>query len=134
VAFRAPGRDREIDASRITSILHVIDKVRQEALAERAGLEHRLSDALTRSSVTIGADSDEYLTRDAEDDAAQKGFSAEIRYAEQRLKALGETIAYYEALHAFTANALQAQADLASDGRALRETLSQEAPGREPRA
>src|ERR1019366_7196597 len=61
---RSDGRDTDTDHARVASIFRSIEKALEEAKAEHAGLTSRISDVLARASVTMGNDSDEYLTRD----------------------------------------------------------------------
>jgi hypothetical protein len=60
---RSAGRDTETDHARATSIFRSIEDALEGAKAEQAGLKSRIDDALARAAVTLGNDSDEYLTR-----------------------------------------------------------------------
>lgn len=95
---RSSERDVATDAARSASISGAIDKALAEAETEKAGLARRLADVVARASLTLGNDSDEYLTRDALSDAHQSALSAEIKYAEARLHKLESQIAQYRAL------------------------------------
>jgi hypothetical protein len=64
---RSAGRDAETDHARVASVLRSIEDALDGAKAEQAGLKPRIDDILARAAVTQGNDSDEYLTRDPED-------------------------------------------------------------------
>jgi hypothetical protein len=60
---RSAGRDTEIDHARAASVFRSIEDALDGAKAEQAGLKSRIDDVLARAAVTMGNDSDEYLTR-----------------------------------------------------------------------
>jgi len=95
---RSSNRDMETDATRIASIFHAIETALQEAKAEHAGLAARINDVLARSAVTLGNDSDEYLTRDPDDRRRQNALGAEIANGQRRLKELDTTIGHFQFL------------------------------------
>ena len=64
---RSIARDSDTDYARAASILRSIEHELEEANAEHAGLTSRINDVLARAAVTLGDDSDEYLTRDPKD-------------------------------------------------------------------
>ncbi len=68
------------------------------AKAEQAGLKSRIDDVLARAAVTLGNDSDEYLTRDPEDTKYQNLLGTEIANGQRRLNELGVTIVHYQFL------------------------------------
>jgi hypothetical protein len=61
---RSKARDSDNDYARAASIFRSIEHELEAARAEHAGLTSRINDALARAAVTLGDDSDEYLTRD----------------------------------------------------------------------
>lgn len=97
---RSAGRDNETDRTRATSIFRAVEDALEGAKAEQAGLELRIDDALARSAVTLGSDSDEYLTRDPEDNHFQNLLGTEIADGQRRLDELGATIRHFQFLKA----------------------------------
>src|SRR5882724_5515750 len=95
---RSAGRDTETDHARATSIFRSIEDALEGAKAERAGLESRIDDALARAAVTLGNDSDEYLTRGPEDNDCQNLLGTEIAEGQRRLNELGLTIGHIQFL------------------------------------
>ena len=95
---RSLERDVSTDTARSASIRGAIDKALAEAETEKAGLGRRLADVVARASLTLGNDTDEYLTRDALSDSHQSELSADIKYAEGRLQTLETQIGRYRAL------------------------------------
>ena len=95
---RSSNRDMETDAARIASIFHSIETALQGAKAEHAGLAARINDVLARSAVTLGNDSDEYLTRDPDDRRRQNALGTEIANGQRRLKELDTTIGHFQFL------------------------------------
>ena len=65
---RSPSRDTETDHARAASVFRSIEEALDGAKNEQVGLKSRIDDVLARSAVTLGNASDEYLTRDPEDD------------------------------------------------------------------
>ena len=95
---RSAGRDIETDHARATSIFRSIEDALEGAIAEQAGLKSRIDDALARSAVTLGNDSDEYLTRDPEDGHHQNLLGTEIANGQRRLNELETTIGHFQFL------------------------------------
>ena len=95
---RSACRDTETDRARVTSIFRSIEEALEGARTEQAGLKSRIDDALARSAVTLGNDSDEYLTRDPEDSHYQNLLGSEIVEGEGRLNELEATIRHIEFL------------------------------------
>ena len=95
---RSAGRDTETDRARATSIFRSIEDALEGAKAEQAGLKSRIDDALARSAVTLGNDSDEYLTRDPEDNHYQNLLGSEIAEGQRRLNELEATIRHIQFL------------------------------------
>jgi hypothetical protein len=95
---RSAGRDSETDRARATSIFRSIEDALDGARAEQAGLKSRVEDALARSAVTLGNDSDEYLTRDPEDNHYQNLLGSEIAEGQRRLNELEATIRHIQFL------------------------------------
>jgi hypothetical protein len=95
---RSAGRDTETDHARAASVFRSIEDALEGAKAEQAGLKSRIDDVLARAAVTLGNDSDEYLTRDPEDNHYQNLLSTEIANGQRRLKELGETIGHFQFL------------------------------------
>lgn len=97
---RSAGRDAETDLARLTSIFESIENAIQAAEAEHVGLTRRVDDVLARASVTVGNDSDEYLTRDAIDERYLDQLDVEISNGQRRLKDLAANIAHFKFLKA----------------------------------
>ena len=95
---RSTTRDSDNDYARAASILRSIEHELNEATAEHTGLTSRINDVLARASVTLGNDSDEYLTRDPEDNHLQNLLGAEIASGQRRLNELGATIGHFQFL------------------------------------
>jgi hypothetical protein len=95
---RAASRDTETDHARVASIFRSIENALEATKAEHAGLKSRIDDVLARAAVTLGNDSDEYLTRDPEDDHYQNLLGTEIANGQRRLNELGVTIGHFKFL------------------------------------
>jgi hypothetical protein len=95
---RSASRDTETDRARATSIFRAIEDALDGARTEQAGLKARIDDALARSAVTLGNDSDEYLTRDPEDNHFQNLLGSEIAEGQKRLNELEATIRHIQFL------------------------------------
>jgi hypothetical protein len=95
---RSAGRDTETDHARAASIFRSIEDALEGAKAEHAGLTSRINDVLARAAVTMGNDTDEYLTRDPEDNQYQNLLGTEIANGQRRLNELGVTIRHFEFL------------------------------------
>ena len=95
---RAPGRDAETDRSRVESILLAVETSLTAAEAEQSGLSRRVEDVLARAAVTIGNDSDEYLTREPLDNHHQDLFGIEILNEQRRLRELALAISHFKFL------------------------------------
>jgi len=95
---RSTARDSDTDYARAASILRSIEHELEEANAEHAGLTSRINDVLARAAVTLGNDSDEYLTRDPEDGHHQNLLGTEIANGQRRLNELATTIGHFQFL------------------------------------
>jgi hypothetical protein len=97
---RSPGRDAETDRARVVGILNSIKQALSEATTEHSGLKTRIDDVRARAAVTVGNDTDEYLTRDAKDTQYQNLLGLEIANGQLRLSELEASIAHYRFLKA----------------------------------
>jgi hypothetical protein len=95
---RSPGRDTETDHARAASVFRSIEAALDGAKNEQVGLKSRIDDVLARSAVTLGNASDEYLTRDPEDDHYQSLLGTEIANGQRRLNELAVTIGHFKFL------------------------------------
>jgi hypothetical protein len=95
---RSASRDTETDHDRAASVFRSIENALDGAKAEQAGLKSRIDDVLARAAVTLGNDSDEYLTRDPEDNHYQSLLNTEIANGQRRLNELGVTIGHFQFL------------------------------------
>jgi hypothetical protein len=97
---RSAGRDTETDRARVASILRSIEDALEAAKTEHAVLTSHINDVVARAAVTIGNESDEYLTRDPEDNHYQNLLGIEIAKGERRLNELATTIEHFNFLKA----------------------------------
>ena len=95
---RSPSRDIETDHARAASVFRSIEEALDGAKNEQVGLKSRIDDVLARSAVTLGNASDEYLTRDPEDDHYQSLLGTEIANGQRRLNELAMTIGHFQFL------------------------------------
>ena len=95
---RSAGRDTKTDQARAASIFRSIEDALEGAKAEQAGLKSRIDDVLARAAVTLGYDSDGYLTRDPEDNHYQNLLGTEIANGQRRLNDLEVTIGHFQFL------------------------------------
>ena len=95
---RSANRDTETDHARVTSIFRSIEDALEGAKAEHAGLKTRIDDVQARAAVTLGNDSDEYRTRDPEDNYYQNLLGTEIADGQRRLNELRVTIGHIQFL------------------------------------
>jgi hypothetical protein len=95
---RSSGREVEADQARALSVLRAIDEALDAAKAEHAGLTTRIDDVLARAAVTMGNDSDEYLTRDPQDSRHQDLMGTEIANGQRRLSELAVSIGHFQFL------------------------------------
>jgi hypothetical protein len=93
---RSAGRDAETDNDRIAAIVRAIDAAVGAAETEWSGLSTRIDDVLARAAVTLGNDSDEYLTREPLDTHHQNLFDQEIANGQRRLDELTHTIKHFK--------------------------------------
>ena len=99
---RSAERDAETDRSRVAAILLGIEAALTAAEAEQLGLNRRVEDVLARAAVTLGNDSDEYLTREPLDSHHQSLFGTEIVNGQRRLQELATTISHFKFLKTAT--------------------------------
>jgi hypothetical protein len=97
---RSPDRDAATDRTRAAAILDSINQALSDATAEHTGLKTRLDDVLARAAVTIGNDTDEFLSRDAQDTRYQNILGLEIANGERRLNELEAAVRHYRFLKA----------------------------------
>ena len=95
---RSPERHIEIDRHRAEAVFRAIEDVLQAARVEQAGLTARVDDVLTRAAITMGNDTDEYLTRESEDSRSQDTLNAEIAKGQRRLTELTQNIGHFQFL------------------------------------
>jgi hypothetical protein len=95
---RSASRDNETDHARVASVFRSIADALDGAKAEQAGLKSRIDDVLARAAVTLGNDSDEYLTRDPQDNHYQSLLNSEIANGQRRLNELELAIGHFKFL------------------------------------
>lgn len=91
-ATRSIERDAATDSSRFSSIYEAIERSISDAEAEKAGLQTRLENVLSRAAMAVGNGSDEYLNRDALDTHHLGMLDAEIKNGELRIETLTSDI------------------------------------------
>src|SRR5207248_9091621 len=97
---RSVDRDAKTDHSRVESVLLAVETALAAAETEQSGLSRRVEDVLARAAVTIGNDSDEYLTREPLDSHHQDLFGIEISNGQRRLRELSLAISHFRFLKA----------------------------------
>src|ERR1700693_1631138 len=95
---RSADRDTETDQARAASIFRSIEDALDGQKADQAGLKSRIDDVLARAAVTLGNDSDEYLTRDPQDNHYQSLLNTEIANGQRRLNELEAAIGHFKFL------------------------------------
>lgn len=95
---RSQARDAETDRALAVSIFRSIEDALETAKAEHAGLTSRINDVLARAAVTLGNDSDEYLSRDPQDSRYQDLLGLEIANGQRRLDELRVTVGHFQFL------------------------------------
>src|SRR5882757_4117011 len=95
---RSVDRDANTDHSRVESVLLAVETALAAAEAEQSGLSQRVEDVLARAAVTIGNNSDEYLTREPLDNHHQDLFGIEILNGQRRLRELALAISHFKFL------------------------------------
>jgi hypothetical protein len=120
---RSAGRDANTDRSRVESIVSAIEAALAAAEAEQSGLARRVGDVLARASVTLGNDTDEYLTREPLNNQHQSRFDAEISNGQRRLHELSVTITHLKFLKATTLSRFSDFKRLGSENQLKRDQL-----------
>jgi hypothetical protein len=82
------------------SIAAAIESALNKIQNERTGLKARIDDVLSRAAIVGGNDIDDYVTRTEDRSIMLSNSDAEIRRAEERLKALDQTIVHVKFLKA----------------------------------
>jgi hypothetical protein len=95
---RSASRDTETDRVRVASIYRSIEDALEGVRGEQAGLKLRIDDVLALTAITLGNDSDEYITRDLEDSRYQDLLGTEIANGQRRLNELAVTIGHFQFL------------------------------------
>jgi hypothetical protein len=99
---RLVQRDAETDRLRVKSIISAIETALAAAEAEHSGLSQRVENVLARASLTVGNDTDEYLSREPLDTHHQRLFDNEISNGQRRLQELAAAITHFSFLKAAT--------------------------------
>jgi hypothetical protein len=97
---RSPQRDADADKDAVKSVADAIDLVLAKAQAERAGLQRRIEDVLSRAAIVGGNDTDDYLTRTEDRSEMLRDSDVEIRRGGERLKAIEQNISHFKFLRA----------------------------------
>ncbi len=95
---RSSDRDSATDQARIAAVANVIDDTVLAIEAEHAGLRRRVDDVLARAAISMGNESDGYLTRDPEDSAQHDRFDIEMRNEQKRLTELESALSHFKFL------------------------------------
>lgn len=96
--FRSARRDLQSDAHHSAAVSEAIAKVLSEIDREITGLNSRLAFARDRVGAILGNGSDDYLDREAADEALLMEAEQQLRHGSERLEALVRQRASYEEL------------------------------------
>ena len=77
-------------------MFRVIEDVLQAAKADQPALTARVDEVLARAAITLGNDTDGYLTRKSEDSRSQDTLGAEIANGQRRLSELTQSIGHFQ--------------------------------------
>lgn len=102
---RSPERDRETDAALVGKILSTIEESIERSEAERAGLQARVDDLLSRAAIVAGNDLNDYVTRTDERSKMLRESEDQVRTAQIRLATLKENLSHF----IFLKNALKSR-------------------------
>lgn len=97
---RSDDRDAQTDDARLASVWRSIADALQAARVEQTGFIRRLDDISAQAAMSLGNDTDEYLTRDALDIDLLHQLEPEIMRGRRRLEQLAHSIARLEFLTA----------------------------------
>jgi len=97
---RSPERDASTDNEAVRSIAAAIEAALERAEAERAGLQGRIDDVVSRAAIVGGNDIDDYLTRTEDRSIMLSNSDAEIRRGQERLRVIEQNIAHFRFLKA----------------------------------
>jgi len=97
---RSPERDASTDNEAVKSIAAAIDAALDRAEAERAGLQGRIDDVVSRAAIVGGNDIDDYLTRTEDRSIMLSNSDAEIRRGQERLRVIEQNISHFKFLKA----------------------------------
>ena len=97
---RSPERDASTDNEAVKSIAAAIDAALDSAVAERAGLQGRIDDVVSRAAIVGGNDIDDYLTRTEDRSIMLSNSDAEIRRGQERLRVIEQNISHFKFLKA----------------------------------
>jgi len=97
---RSPERDASTDNEAVKSIAVAIDAALGRAEAERAGLQGRIDDVVSRAAIVGGNDIDDYLTRTEDRSTMLSNSDAEIRRGQDRLRVIEQNILHFKFLKA----------------------------------
>ena len=92
--FRSRSAERDLEADKITigALKDSIETALTKLTAERDGLGRRMEDIVSRASLVVGNESDEYLSRDSRKSSALAKFESELINGQSRLAALDQNI------------------------------------------
>jgi hypothetical protein len=90
---RSPDRDHKTDRDRIGPILAAIEIALADATKEMEALRIRVRDALASASLAAGTGSDEYLSREPEDNRHIAEYEQQLIAGENRIRQLEAQIA-----------------------------------------
>jgi hypothetical protein len=90
---RSPDRDHKTDRDRIGPILAAIEIALADATKEMEALRIRVRDALASASLAAGTGSDEYLSREPEDNRHIAEYEQQLIAGENRIRQLEGQIA-----------------------------------------
>jgi hypothetical protein len=97
---RSSTRDQQADTANIRSIAATIERSLSAMEAERVGLSHRMEDVRVRTSIIVGNEAEEYLSREKEETAWLGKLERELQNGDKRLDVLRQNIAHLKFLRA----------------------------------
>ena len=95
---RSSERDASTDNDAVLSIAAAIDAALDKAEGERAGLQGRIDDVVSRAAIVGGNDVDDYLDRTKDHSIMLSNSDAEIKRGQERLRVIEQNIVHFRFL------------------------------------
>jgi chromosome segregation ATPase len=87
-------RDEQTDIANIQSIAAAIERSLKATETEHAGLSGRMEDAALRAAIVVGNDTNEYLSREKEQNAYLHLLENELQSGRDRINILQQNISH----------------------------------------